>query len=84
MKELAKKLATKGVDDVLKQMTGDDIIFENEIISQRDNIAGTGGSQGKQWLKSMFDKFNLRYQELIRRETMAQYDDEGKIKPIST
>jgi hypothetical protein len=30
MRELAKKLATKGVDDVLEQMTGDDIILKGD------------------------------------------------------
>jgi len=41
MKELAKKLATKGVYDVLEQMTGDDIILNNEQVSKKDNLIVT-------------------------------------------
>ena len=38
MKELAKKLATKSVDDVLEQMTGEDILLQNDVVSKKDNL----------------------------------------------
>lgn len=57
MKELARKLATKGVDDVLKQMTGDDIILENDKITQRDNLLDAS-EKSKKLLKAKFDLFN--------------------------
>lgn len=77
MKELAKKLATKGVDDVLKQMTGDDILLENEVISQRDNLKDEK-DKAKKLLRTKFDLFNQKYQALIKELTIVKYDRDGR------
>ena len=81
MKELAKKLATKGVADVLEQMTGDDIILNNDQVSKRDNLVDSDG-KGKKLLRSLFDQFNTKYQNLIKELTVAKYDGAGNILPI--
>lgn len=44
MKELAKKLATKSVGMVLKQMTGDDTLLLNDTLSQESNMVGDDDS----------------------------------------
>ena len=81
MKELAKKLATKGVSDVLEQMTGDDIVLNNDQVSKRDNLVDSDG-KGKKLLRSLFDQFNTKYQNLIKELTVAKYDGAGNILPI--
>ena len=73
MKELAKKLATKSADDVLKQMTGEDIVLKNDVVSKEDNLV-EGVEKGTKLLKTKFDEFNERYQDLIKKETAAKFD----------
>lgn len=82
MKELAKKLATKSVGDVLEQMTGEDILLQNDVVSKKDNLVDSD-DKGKKLLRKMFDQFNQRYQDLIKKETLAQFDAQGNIIPIN-
>ena len=70
MKELAKKLATKNVVDVLLQMTGEDILLQNDVVDKKDNLVDSD-EKGKKLLRTMFDQFNQRYQDLIKKETLA-------------
>jgi NAD dependent epimerase/dehydratase family enzyme len=82
MKELAKKLATKNVVDVLLQMTGEDILLQNDVVDKKDNLVDSD-EKGKKLLRTMFDQFNQRYQDLIKKETIAQFDGQGNIIPIN-
>ena len=62
MKELARKLATKSVGDVLEQMTGEDILVKNDVVSKKDNLVDSDSDEkGKKLLRKMFDQFSLCY-----------------------
>lgn len=75
-------MATKSVGDVLEQMTGEDILLHNEVVSKKDNLVDSD-AKGKKLLRTMFDQFNKRYQDLIKKETLAQFDAQGNIIPIN-
>ena len=50
-KALAKKLNTKTIDDVLKEIKGEDISVNNNILKGSDNFQEKPGNKGKALLK---------------------------------
>lgn len=84
MKELAKKLNTKNVYDVLKQITGEDISVKDNKLKVKDNFNEDGQKipTGKTLLLKKYDEFYKLYQKKLIALTTVRTNDKGDILPI--
>lgn len=84
MKELAKKLNTKDINQILKEIKGENISVKDKKLKVKDNFKEEESKipKGKALLQQKYDEFQKHYQKKLIALTTVKTNEKGDILPI--